>query len=77
MSGSRKDNAIVLVVQNEIGHADEHVFPDIGIKLAVHFSQDIRRGRIASRFSAQHAPTNRHDQGRRDALARDVSDCHA
>src|SRR6059058_411031 len=40
VAGARESEAIALVIQNQIGHADEHVFLDIGIKLTVHLSQD-------------------------------------
>src|SRR4030095_10269724 len=44
LPGPRERDAIALMIQNEVGHTDEHVFLDIRIKLAVYFSQNIGRG---------------------------------
>jgi hypothetical protein len=38
MSGARERHSPALVVENQVGHADEHVFLDIGVKLSVHLS---------------------------------------
>jgi hypothetical protein len=57
----RERNAIALMIQNEVGHTDEHVFLDIRVKLAVYFSQNIGRGGIPQRLGAQHTSANRHD----------------
>ena len=65
------------MIENEIGHADEHVLFDVGIKLAVYFSQNIRRGRILRRLTAQDTAANRHDERRRHAFARNIGNRHA
>src|SRR5438094_4486670 len=38
VSSAREGNAIALMVQNEIGHADKHVFLNIRVKLTIHLS---------------------------------------
>ncbi len=65
------------VIENEIDHADEHVFFDVGIKLPVHFLQNIRRRRILRCLTAQDAAANRHDERRRHAFARNIGNRHA
>ena len=77
MSRASESDSVVLVVQDEISHADKHVFLDIGIKLPVYLSQHIGRGRIARRFSSQHAAANRHDERCGYAFARHIRDRHA
>ena len=77
MSGAREDDAIALVIQNQVGHADEHVFLDIGIKLPVNLSQDVGRGRISSSLSSQDAAANRHNKRRGHTFARNIRNCHA
>src|SRR5207244_12600684 len=40
VSSAREGNAIALMVQNEIGHADKHVFLNIRVKLTIHRSEE-------------------------------------
>ena len=77
VSGARKRDAVVHVIKNEIGHADEHVLFDVGIKLAVHLFQNIRRRWILRCLTAQNAAANRHDKRRRHALAGNIGNRHA
>src|SRR6266480_4327202 len=65
------------MIQDQVRHADEHVFFDVWIKLPVYFSQHIRRRRVSRRLCAQHAAANRHDQRCRDAFAGNICDCDA
>src|SRR5262245_20878700 len=65
------------MIQNQVRHADEHVFFNVRIKLAVYFPQDIRRRRVPDRFRAQDAAANRHNQRCRHAFAGNVCDCDA
>src|SRR5207244_9097465 len=66
--------AVVLVVNNEIGDVDVHVFLNVGIKLPVHLSQDIGRRWIPCSLGAQDAAANRHDKGGGNAFTRNVCD---
>src|SRR4029077_14383917 len=77
VSSPRKCDAIVLMIQDQVRHADEHVFFNVWIKLPVYFSQHIRRRRVPCRLCTQHAAANRHDQRCRDAFAGNVCDCNA
>src|SRR5438874_6396647 len=65
------------MIQDQVRHADEHVFFDVRVKLPVYFSQDIRRRRVPSRLCTQYAAANRHDQRCRHAFAGNVGDCNA
>ena len=38
VAAAREGHAAVFVVENEVGHADEHVLLDVGIELAIHLS---------------------------------------
>src|SRR5881398_3802721 len=68
MSSACKRQVIVLMIENQISHANKHVFLDVGIELSVHLSQDIRWRRVASRFRAQDAATDRYDKRCGDAF---------
>ena len=72
--GARERHGVARVIENHVGHADEHVFLDVGIKLPVHLLQNIGRRRISRRLAAQDAATDRHDERRGNAFARDVGD---
>src|SRR5262249_47864086 len=74
MSGARECDSGPRMIENQIGHADEHVFFDIGIKLAVHFLENISRRGISDCLTAQDASANRHDQRSGNALARNIRD---
>src|SRR5215831_2964667 len=65
------------MIQNDVGHTDEHILLNIGIKLAINLVQNICRRRISYRFAAQHAPANRHDERCRNALAGNIGDRNA
>ena len=62
------------MIQNEVGHADEHVLLDVGIELPVDLSQDVGRRRILRRLAAQDAAADGHDERSGDAFAGDVRD---
>ena len=72
--GAAERDRVPGMVENRVSHADEHVFLDVGIELAVHLLQHVGRRRITGRLAAQHAPADRHDDRRRHAFAGNVRD---
>src|SRR5947199_6049307 len=65
------------MIENQVGHADEHVLLDVGIKLSIYFLEDIGRRGISYRLTAQNAATNRHDERSRHAFAGNIRDSDA
>src|SRR5256885_10175173 len=60
------------MVENHVGHADKHVFLDVGIKLAVHLLQNVGGRWISGGLAPQDAAADGHDDGSRHAFARNV-----
>ena len=65
------------MIENKIRHADKHVLLDVGVKLAIHLLQNIRRRRILRRLTAQNTAANRHDKRGRDTFAGNIGNRHA
>src|SRR5437879_12639291 len=65
------------MIENQVGHADEHVLLDVGIKLSIYFLEDIGRRGISYRLTPQNAATNRHDERSRHAFAGNIRDSDA
>ena len=77
MPAAGEGHVVVLMIENHVGHADEHVLLDVGIKLAIDLPQHVCR-RLARRASAaQDAAANGHDERGRHAFAGDIGDGHA
>src|SRR5438132_1165388 len=62
------------MIENEISHADKHILLDVGIKLPIHFLENIGRRRIPYRLTAQNTPADGHDERRGDALTGNIGD---
>ena len=77
MPCARERDAIALMIQNEIGHANKHVFLNVGIKLPVYLSQYICRRWVSRCLSTQHAAANRHDKRGGNAFTRNIRDRYA
>jgi hypothetical protein len=74
MPPTGEGHVVVLMVENDVGHANEHVLLDIGIELAIDLPQNLG-GRLAeARFRSQDAAADRHDERGGHALARDIGD---
>ena len=72
MPGAREGDAVVGVIENHVGHADEHVFLDVGIELPVYLLQNIGRRRIVRRLAAQDTAADGHDDRGGNAFARNI-----
>ena len=72
MACAREQRLPRVPVQNDIGHADEHVLFHVGIELPVHPPQNFGGRELAGSLTPQGTPTHRHDERGGDTLSRDI-----
>src|SRR5207244_8111290 len=65
------------MIENQVGHADDHVLLDVGLKLWIYLVENLGRRGISYRLTAQNAATNRHDERSRHAFAGNIRDSDA
>jgi len=77
MPTTRESYVVVLMIENEVSHADEHVLFNIGIELAIDLPQNFGGRLTEARLGPQDATADRHDQRRRHAFTGNVGNHHS